>query len=79
MAKVFASYQHLPEPVHSALMEIEQFIGEVDGKTIASETGDNCFIDEGTICADDSLIDAFNTIVAAVSPSNRISEAEGGT
>lgn len=65
MADNFATYDHLPKPVAEALREIEQFIYEADGKTLASPTGDSCFIDEGMIVAGDLAI-SFNTIVAAL-------------
>lgn len=63
---VFASYDHLPEPLQGALREIEQLIYEVDGKTLASPTSDGCFIDNGIVVAED-ISESFNVIVAALS------------
>ena len=63
--KIFASYDHLSQPLQSALREIEQLIAEVDGQTLAIPTENGCFIDNGIIVAGD-MADSFNTIVAAL-------------
>jgi hypothetical protein len=62
---VFVRYPELPEPIRNALLEIEGFIGDMDGKTICTPTNGNRFIDEGTVDADDA-VRAFNEIVAAL-------------
>lgn len=73
---IMAAYNHLPEPVKSALNELEQFISEMDGKTVGQPTDNECFIDDGTVDAE-SAVDAFNTIVAALTaghPSHKRTE-----
>ncbi|HZP77504.1 MAG TPA: hypothetical protein VFB45_15275 [Pseudolabrys sp.] len=62
---VFVDYRHLPEKTRNALVDLEIFIGEMDGKTIGTPTDSNTFIDEGTVDADDA-VKAFNVIVAAL-------------
>lgn len=67
---ILAAYDHLPEPLKSALNELEQFISEMDGKTVGQLTLNECFIDEGTVDADSAVV-AFNTIVAALTSHKR--------
>ena len=61
----FAPYAHLPEPVRMALSELEDFIGEVDGKDICIPTDGNTVIDDGTVDAEDA-VKAFNVIVSTL-------------
>lgn len=59
----FSEYADLPEDARDHLAVLEDFISDLDGKTIATPTGDNHFLDEGTIDAEDA-VKAFNGIVA---------------
>lgn len=59
----FVRYEDLSNATKVHLDKVRDFISDVDGKTIATECGENEFIDEGTIDADDAVI-AFNAIVA---------------
>lgn len=61
----FTTYDHLPKSMQSALSELEQFIGELDGKDVGIETGNGCFIDDGTVDVE-SAVAAFNEIVGAL-------------
>lgn len=63
----FATYDHLPAPIREAFAELEDMLGDLDGKTIATPADENTFIDEGTIVMDDA-VKAFNTLVSALSP-----------
>lgn len=62
----FDPYDHLPNPLRFSLGVLEDFIGSLDGKTIATPTNDEGFIDDGTVDAEDA-VKAFNAIVAALS------------
>lgn len=52
----FDTYAELPELIRNALLELESFIGDLDGVDTA---------DDGTIDADDA-VKAFNVVVAAL-------------
>lgn len=58
----FERYGDLSNGTKVVLDKIVEFVNHVDGKTIATESGDGFFVDEGTIDAEDVVI-AFNAIV----------------
>lgn len=62
----FDRYNGPAGPIRSALLELEVFIGDLDGAEI----------DDGTVDAEDA-VKAFNVIVAALNPAERGSK-EGG-
>lgn len=61
-AAVFERYGDLSNATKAVLDKIVDFVNSVDGKTIATESGDGFFVDEGTIDTEDVVI-AFNAIV----------------
>lgn len=62
MAASFERYDDLSNGTKAVLDKIVDFVNHVDGKTIATESGDGFFVDEGTIDAEDVVV-AFNAIV----------------
>jgi hypothetical protein len=52
-------------PLRPELQVLEDFIAEVDGKDCVIPSGDNTFVDDGTIDAEDA-VRAFNTAAAAL-------------
>lgn len=62
MIESIKTYQGASASVSQCLVTLEGFIGHVDGQTIATETGDGGFIDEGTIDAADAVT-AINGLI----------------
>ena len=52
---VLATWNDLPPKVRAYLDAVEGFVCDVDGKTIATPTDGNTFIDDGVIDADDAV------------------------
>lgn len=63
---VFADFTKLPAEARKQLAILENFIGDVDGKTICIPAADNTFIDDGMIDADDA-VQAINALAALLS------------
>lgn len=71
-------YKDVPEPAFTALTKLEEFICDLDGKTVGVPTDDgNAFIDDGTVDADDA-VRAFNTIVLALMQSGDPTDPQRG-
>lgn len=68
---VFERWSDLRPEVQKHFDTLEQFVNHVEGKTIATESGDGFFVDEGTIDAEDAVT-AINALVADV---RRLSKA----
>jgi hypothetical protein len=61
----FIDWRDLPPPIKAHLDALEEFIGQVDGKTLATQTTDDKFIDDGTVDAEDA-VKAVNGLVVAL-------------
>ena len=61
----FISWDDLPPEVRVHFDELEDFIGDLDGKTVGTPTDDDTFIDEGTVDAEDA-VKAVNGIIEFV-------------
>lgn len=62
MTETIKTYQGASVSVSQCLVTLEIFIGDVDGKTIAIEAGEDEFIDDGTVDAADAII-AINGLI----------------
>ncbi len=51
----FSDWRSMPDSIKVHLRELEQFIGDVDGKMLCSSVDDNSVIDEGVIDAEDAV------------------------
>ena len=73
---IFAPWDDLPPKIRAYLDTIEGFVGDVDGKTIATPSDDNSFIDDGIVEAD-GAVKATNSLVNEIRELNRTrAEAE---
>lgn len=66
----FADYKDLPAAARLHLEQLEEFIGDMDGKTIGTPTNENTFIDDGTVDSEDA-VKAFNGLVALLHSGHR--------
>jgi hypothetical protein len=70
---VFLDWCDLPAPIRDTLDELEDFIGDIDGKETVISTGENTFIDDGTVDASDA-VNAINRLVAILRDLSRAKE-----
>lgn len=64
MSATFNDFTGLPPGTRKHVMELELFIGDLDGKTICIPEADGeSFVDDGTVDADDA-VKAVNALVA---------------
>lgn len=66
MFAVFVPDNVLPEHLRSHFVELQNFVGDIDGKTIAIPVDENTFIDDGTVDTEDA-VKAINSLVEAIS------------
>lgn len=59
----FDSFKDLPQEAQRHLATLEDFVGDMDGKTICTPTDGDTFIDEGTIDAVNAVF-AVNSLAA---------------
>jgi hypothetical protein len=64
MSSTFDDYSFLkPFPeLFTAVADLEEFIGDMDGKMMCSESSESTVIDEGTVDAEHAVV-AFNKIM----------------
>jgi len=61
----FTDWRDMPPNIKAHLDALEQFVGDVDGKTLAIPTDGNTFIDDGTVDAEDA-VKAVNALVEEI-------------
>lgn len=65
MSATFDHFGFMPPDLRKHFAELEDFVGEVDGKMLCTETDENTVIDEGTVDGEEA-VKAVNAIAAEI-------------